>query len=86
MNNIVGAKLIASIKSKLFFITRKWRAITDKTAIYRRERWSYLIFFDAYVLYRIFRYDYLGLMYFVGLYIIYLIVQYFTPSGLPDPD
>jgi hypothetical protein len=25
-------------------------------------------------------------MYFMGLYIIYLIVQYFTPSGLPDPD
>lgn len=25
-------------------------------------------------------------MYFVGLYIIYLIVQYYTPSGLPDPD
>jgi hypothetical protein len=25
-------------------------------------------------------------MYFVGLYIIYLIVQYLTPSGLPDPD
>jgi len=22
----------------------------------------------------------------MGLYIIYLIVQYFTPSGLPDPD
>lgn len=37
-------------------------------------------------MYRIFTYDYLGLMYFVGLYIIYLIVQYYTPSGLPDPD
>lgn len=58
----------------------------DKTAVYRRERWSYLIFFNAYVLYRIFTYEYLGLMYFIGLYIIYLIVQYFTPSGLPDPD
>ena len=42
--------------------------------------------FYAYVLYRIFKYDYLGIMYFIGLYIIYLIVQYFTPSGLPDPD
>jgi len=40
----------------------------------------------AYTIYRIFRYEYLGLMYFMGLYIIYLIVQYFTPSGLPDPD
>jgi hypothetical protein len=44
------------------------------------------MFFYAYVLYRIFKYDYLGIMYFIGLYIIYLIVQYFTPSGLPDPD
>lgn len=25
-------------------------------------------------------------MYIIGLYVIYLIVQYFTPSGLPDPD
>lgn len=40
----------------------------------------------AYVLYRIFRYEYLGLMYILGLYVIYLIVQYLTPSGLPDPD
>lgn len=38
------------------------------------------------MLYRIFRYDYLGLMYIIGLSAIYLIVQFFTPSGLPDPD
>ena len=25
-------------------------------------------------------------MYIVGLYVIYLVVQYYTPSGLPDPD
>jgi hypothetical protein len=42
--------------------------------------------FYAYVLYRVCRYEYLGLMYIVGLYVIYLVVQYYTPSGLPDPD
>lgn len=25
-------------------------------------------------------------MYIVALYVIYLVVQYYTPSGLPDPD
>jgi hypothetical protein len=25
-------------------------------------------------------------MYFSGLYILYLIVQFYTPLGLPDPD
>jgi len=25
-------------------------------------------------------------MFIIGLYVIYLMVQYFTPSGLPDPD
>jgi hypothetical protein len=25
-------------------------------------------------------------MFIIGLYVIYLIVQYYTPSGLPDPD
>lgn len=73
-------------KSKIMIIFRHLRTTVDKTALYRRERWSYLIFFNAYVLYRIFRYEYLGIMYFLGLYVIYLIVQYFTPSGLPDPD
>ena len=42
--------------------------------------------FYLYVLYRFYAYEYLGLMFIIGLYVIYLIVQYYTPSGLPDPD
>lgn len=72
--------------ANLRFSLRKWQTVIDHTALYRRQRWGYLTFFYAYVLYRIFYYEYLGLMYFMGLYIIYLIVQYLTPSGLPDPD
>lgn len=65
---------------------RKLRSCLDQSVPYKKGRWGYLAFLYAYVCYRIFCYDYLGLMYFMGLYIIYLIVQYFTPSGLPDPD
>jgi hypothetical protein len=31
-------------------------------------------------------YGYVGVMYFFGLYILYLLVQFYTPLGLPDPD
>jgi len=65
---------------------RLGRAIIDKTTLQRSKRWAGLAFFYAYILYRIVAFEYLGLMYFVGLYIIYLTVQFYTPSGLPDPD
>jgi hypothetical protein len=60
--------------------------IINKAVYYKHERWGYLVLLYAYVLYRVFHYDYLGIMYIIGLYVIYLIVQYLTPSGLPDPD
>jgi hypothetical protein len=56
MESVDEIKVVENIKSKLLYLLRKTRAIVDKTAIYRKERWSYLIFFNAYVLYRIFRY------------------------------
>lgn len=40
----------------------------------------------AYMLWRVIVYGYLGLMYFSGLYLLYLAVQFYTPMGLPDPD
>jgi hypothetical protein len=82
-NGSEGSVLWALGKNEM---VRKILTLIEKTVAYRRKRWGYLIFFYAYVLYRVFHYDYLGLMYIIGLYVIYLIVQYFTPSGLPDPD
>jgi len=38
------------------------------------------------MLWRVVVYGYLGLMYFSGLYLLYLAVQFYTPMGLPDPD
>lgn len=58
----------------------------EQTVYWKRERWGYLIFFNVYVLYRVFSNEYLGLLFLSGLYAIYYIVQYFTPLGLPDPD
>jgi hypothetical protein len=76
-----------SIKAKV--ITKGLRIIQsliDRTTLFPTQRWLVLGLVFLYFLYRIIRYDYLGLLYFFGLYIIYLVVQYFTPSGLPDPD
>lgn len=38
------------------------------------------------MLWRIIAHNYLGLMYFSGLYMLYLLVQFYSPLGLPDPD
>ena len=53
---------------------------------YRKIRWLILVFLVVHVIYRIVMYDYLAILFFWGLYILFLVVQYFTPSGLPDPD
>lgn len=60
--------------------------LLDKTIPYHKERWLLLTIFTVYVLYRILVYDFLAIMFFWGLYILYLLVQFYTPSGLPDPD
>lgn len=36
--------------------------------------------------YRITIHEYIGVMYFFCLYVLYLLVQFYTPMGLPDPD
>jgi hypothetical protein len=56
MESVDELKQLQMLKSKLAYLVRKGRTLLDRTAVYRRERWSYLIFFTAYVLYRIFRY------------------------------
>lgn len=54
--------------------------------LYHSERWVITSVLFAYMLWRVVVYGYLGLMYFSGLYLLYLAVQFFTPMGLPDPD
>ena len=58
----------------------------DQSVPYRKSRWSFAILLSVYVLYRVLIYDFLAIMFFWGLYVLYLLVQFFTPSGLPDPD
>lgn len=74
------------MKSKAYQFIRKAHTLLERAVYWKRQRWGYLTFLYGYLLYRIFRYEYLGLMYIMGLYVIYLLVQYLTPSGLPDPD
>ena len=62
------------------------RKYLDLSVPYPSQRWALLIILSAYVTYRIFVYDYLAIMFFWGLYVLYLVVQFYTPSGLPDPD
>ena len=76
----------AHLPSRLIGLLRPLNTILERTTLFYRQRWGFLVFFYSYVLYRIFTLDYLGLLYFLGLTIIYLIIQYYTPSGLPDPD
>lgn len=66
--------------------TRLIQKVLDWSVPYKKMRWMILSSLTFQVLYRIFMYDYLAILFFWGLYILYLIVQYFTPSGLPDPD
>jgi hypothetical protein len=62
------------------------QGVLDRSVPYKKERWSLLLLLSGYVLYRILIYDFIAIMFFWGLYVLYLLVQFFTPSGLPDPD
>lgn len=58
----------------------------DRSVPYKNQRWLIISILSIYVLYRILVYDFIAIMFFWGLYVLYLLVQFFTPSGLPDPD
>lgn len=62
------------------------QGLLDCSVPYKLERWLLLAVFMGYVVYRILVYEFLAILFFWGLYILYLLVQFFTPSGLPDPD
>lgn len=64
------------------------RAMTflNRLTIYPCERWLLTTCLFIVMLWRIIAHNYLGLMYFSGLYMLYLLVQFYSPLGLPDPD
>ena len=70
----------------LNFSRKLFQRILDWSVPYRKIRWFILISLTFQVIYQIIAYDYLAILFFWSLYFLYLIVQYFTPSGLPDPD
>ena len=47
---------LLSMKSKLFEVLRKVQTVVEGSVLWKRERWSYLAFLYAYVLYRVFKY------------------------------
>lgn len=65
---------------------RKANSYLDRLIIHKYPRWLLSAIVFVYLLYRIAAYGYVGILYFFGLYILYLLVQFFTPLGLPDPD
>lgn len=67
-------------------IQRQLNGYLDKLIIHKNLRWLVSALLFAYLIYRIAVYGYVGVMYFFGLYILYLLVQFYTPLGLPDPD
>jgi hypothetical protein len=67
-------------------VKRNWRSTMDRLTVYVAERWIVTAIGLAVMMWRVIIYGYLGLMYFSGLYLLYLAVQFNTPLGLPDPD
>lgn len=44
------------LKSKAYEVLRKIHTVVERAVYWKRERWGYLVFFYAYILYRIFTY------------------------------
>ena len=63
-----------------------FRNYLDRSVAYPLERWLALSLLTVYVLYRIVAYEFMAIFFLWGLYVLYLVVQFYTPSGLPDPD
>ena len=67
-------------------INRVFNGYINNLIKYQVARWSFTVVVLIYLFYRTVSYGYIGVMYFSGLYLLYLAVQFFTPMGLPDPD
>jgi len=60
--------------------------LIDKSVSYKRQRWALASLLSAGITLRALNMEFFAILYIGFLYLIYLIVLYFTPSGLPDPD
>jgi hypothetical protein len=65
---------------------RRFNSYIDSTSLFKGRRWGVAAALFLYLAYRIATYGHIGVMYFFCLYTLYLIVQFYTPMGLPDPD
>ena len=71
---------------KLTRINRVVAGHVDSLIKFPSGRWGFSTVMLLYLFYRTVKHGYIGVMYFSGLYLLYLAVQFFTPMGLPDPD
>ena len=53
---IVEQKGLIFLRSKLLELGRKIQTVVEGSVLWKRQRWSYLAFLYAYVLYRVFSY------------------------------
>lgn len=65
---------------------RQLNSYLDSYCLLPTKRWLVALGLFLVLAYRITVHEYIGVMYFFCLYVLYLLVQFYTPMGLPDPD
>lgn len=63
-------------------VARLWLKFLDRSTLFPGIRWIFLTFLFGYSLFRILKYHCLTVICILAFYTIYLILQFFTPSGL----
>ena len=74
------------MKKVLNRILQKMHNIIDWSVQYRGARWFCLVGWVIWLMWRVIVEGYLAILFAFGLGVLYLVVQFFTPLGLPDPD
>lgn len=65
----------------------KYRNKMDKYIVYRKSRWGLAIFLLFLYVKRVLTIGgFYVISYVLGLYLLHLVVQFFTPLGLPDVE
>lgn len=67
-------------------LRRRFSSYIDSYSLQSGKRWVAAAILSLYLVYRIATFRFIGVMYFLCLYVLSLIVQFYTPLGLPDPD
>lgn len=67
-------------------LSRRLNSYLDSYSLIKGKRWLLATILFVVLAYRITIHEYIGVMYFFCLYVLYLLVQFYTPMGLPDPD